>query len=79
MATRLITEFLTDAPNFALGFEAGIIYNQMRSGVQEIEGQYNISNQDQLFMMAGNLGYEVKKWEKLDQTWMFCKFNKKLL
>lgn len=76
MTLRLITQFLVENPNFALGFEAGIVYNKMRTGVGEVEGQYNIANQDQLFVMAGNLGYAVKEWKKLDETWMFCKFSK---
>jgi len=73
---RLITPFLSDSQEFAFGFEAGKLYQQMKTGEPLIEGTYHLNNQDQLFLTAGNLGYMVKNWQKLDEIWMRCVFEK---
>jgi hypothetical protein len=73
---KLITPFLSDSLDFALGFEAGKCYQQMQEGENPIEGMYHLANQDQLFLTAGNLGYTVREWQKRDDTWMHCIFEK---
>lgn len=72
---RLIVEFLNQEPAFALGFEAGRVYAQMRAGADVIEGSYNAENDEQLLLMARKLGYEVDT-EQEAEGWVRIRFYK---
>lgn len=52
---------LSDDPAFALGFEAGIVYQQMRAAESHIAGVFHGTNEEQLRLMAHRLGYAVTK------------------
>lgn len=67
---RLIVKFLNESPDFAFGFEAGKIYQQMRARQCSIEGVYHRVNADQICLMAKALGYSVTSLKLLDETWI---------
>ena len=67
---RLILEFLNESPDFAYGFEAGKLYQQMKSGQRSIEGIYHRVNTDQICLMARTLGYSVTSLKLLDEHWI---------
>jgi hypothetical protein len=67
---KLILEFLNDSQDFALGFEAGKLYQQMRDKQTEISGTFNKANSEQLMLMARSLGYEVTEIVFLDERWV---------
>jgi hypothetical protein len=72
---KLIVEFLDDSHSFALGFEAGKLYEQMRNEQTEINGAFNKANSGQLMLMARNLGYEVTEILSLDEIFVNLRFK----
>lgn len=67
---RLIVKFLNESPDFAFGFEAGKIYQQMRARQRSIEDIYNRVNADQICLMAKALGYSITSLKLLDENWI---------
>lgn len=61
MTAKLILEFLNDSNDFALGFECGRVYQDMKSQVIEIKGFYRFSNLEQLKLMAQKMGYSIQE------------------
>ena len=72
----LACPFITDNPQFTLGFEAGLLYAAMRAGEPVITNTYHSLNDEQLLLMSQRLGYEAE-WERHDEHWSFGTFRKR--
>lgn len=72
---RPVLPFTSDDVNFALGFEAGLVYAKMRERELVVEGTYHNLNDEQLLLMARSLGYSAQ-FNRLDDTWMAGRFTR---
>jgi len=75
---RLVVEFLNDSPDFAYGFEAGKVYQQMRDAIPVIEGTYHTQNLEQMMLMARKLGYSALHVSHLEGDWVQLRFQRSL-
>ena len=72
----LIFPFVDSSANFAYGFEAGKLYQQMRDGVPEIEGTFHFDNYEQFKLMAEACQYSVSSFNNVGDGWIGLKFTK---
>lgn len=71
---NLVMYFVNRNPNFTLGFEAGVYWEQLKKGVPDGEILLiHIENEDQILMMCSKLYYTVKERIRYDDTWMGIK------
>lgn len=53
--------FLTTNPDFARGFEVGMLFTLMEMAVPVLSGNFHVENEDQILLMAHREGYEVER------------------
>ena len=68
---EMVVPFLTDSPDFALGCQLGMIYEQLREELPD-EKEIMISRelQEQVLLLLSRMGYRVEKQEMIDDHWM---------
>lgn len=77
---KLIVAFDTDEPEFARGWQMGMLYMLLYSGVAEIEVPLYITNAEMVIRIAEALGYnfearyEDPALDADDHDWMIVKF-----
>lgn len=77
MGPNKVVPFLSEKNiQWVLGFEVGLLYALMQTGAYEIEGMYHRDNEEQLFVIASNLGYSVE-WSPVDRQLSQMKFTNK--
>ena len=72
---NLVVPFLTDDPNFALGCQFGMLYEQLREEHPD-EKEIMISRelQEQVLLLLSRMGYRVERQEMIDDHWMAIQF-----
>lgn len=73
---EMVMPFLSDDPQFALGWEAALVYAQMRDRDRAIWGTYHAANDEMLLLMARRHGYEVV-YRDMVGTWVEMAFRLK--
>lgn len=53
----LVVPFLTNDPKFTLGWECGMLYQQLAARPDELAATVHADNDEQILVMAGRLGY----------------------
>lgn len=73
---RLIVEFLNDSPDYAIGFEAGRLYQQMQDQIPLVEGVYHTQNLEQMMLMSRRLNYSASAINHLEGDYVQLKFER---
>ena len=69
-----LLEFTSDDPNFALGFEAGGMWERLKQFPPRLEETVHAANDEQFHLMARRLGYEVE-FQYVENGWAFATFT----
>lgn len=72
----LVLPFLTENPQFALGFECGMLYEQMHNGHSPIKTSIHALNDEQVIVMAARLGYRLEL-TPLSEGWAHAVLERK--
>lgn len=74
---KLVCPFLTDDPLYAAGVELGMLYMRMEYGEEdEIDDYFHSYNQEQITVLAGNLGWYVEQMEQCDDDWFHLQMRR---
>lgn len=75
---RLVVPFLTDDPDFVRGWEAGLLYADMRAGKEQIEGWFDPLNEEQHHLTARWMGYESEHGQRTrEDDWIWMTFRRR--
>ncbi|MCU0551934.1 MAG: hypothetical protein MUC48_21565 [Leptolyngbya sp. Prado105] len=77
MNLSLICEFKDQSPSFALGFEAGTVFEAMNLRVPSFDGTYHYASVDQLIAIAQSMNYRVVPLSKTE-GWCELRFERLL-
>lgn len=72
---NLVLPFLTNDPQFTLGVEVGMLWEQLQAEPSEHEVTIHAANDEQVIVMASRLGYRLTL-ESLADGWKTARFEK---
>ncbi|ACC81169.1 hypothetical protein A6769_38670 [Nostoc punctiforme NIES-2108] len=68
---KLVIEFINESKDFALGFESGKVYEQMKNQIPEIEGVFGSENFEQFKLMSQAMNYSITQINNLNNSQEF--------
>ena len=72
----LVVPFLTDNVQFAYGVEFGMLYAEMRSGTDVVQGYHSRAIQEQVTLTANRLGWRVAEMRNHDRDNFWIRLEK---
>jgi hypothetical protein len=72
----LVLEFDTNDPEFARGFEVGLLHGILVGQPETWAGMYHVSNQDMIRRLAEHHEYELRLVPTSDPTWVQAFFSR---
>lgn len=70
----LVAHFLNPSPDFASGFECGLLYAKMRLQETRIDSVLMVCSIGQAEVMAGELGYAITQRVRLNDEFVYLFF-----
>lgn len=77
---QLIFRFINESKDFALGFECGRIYQDMKNATPKIEGAFHAENLEQIQLISQVMNYSIEEITTLNDIggvtsdWVNLKF-----
>lgn len=75
MEHPLVTHFLNPSPDYASGFECGLLYCKMQMGEREITGVFMTCSHEQIEAIACELGYAIASKTPLNEEYIYLTFR----